>query len=80
MIGQKAILVLIGAFLIYKFNQRNPKPSGPIVKTDGGDVQGVTSISRDGREYLEYLGIRYAKAPVGSLRFEVCEINNLFPT
>ncbi len=70
MLGKLEILAIFSAFVIYKYRNA-PKPLGPVVRTEQGDLQGIQSISRDGRVYYEYLGIPYAKPPVGYLRFEV---------
>ncbi|CAG7785487.1 unnamed protein product, partial [Allacma fusca] len=48
---------------------RAVKP-GKIVKTDYGKTEGTISISRDGREFYEWLGLPYAHPPVDSLRFQ----------
>lgn len=42
----------------------------PIVNTEYGKIQGSIGISRDGRTYYQYFAIPYAKAPIGTLRFE----------
>jgi hypothetical protein len=47
----------------------------PIVETAAGKVQGLSSVSREGRDYKEFLGIPYARPPVGDLRYKV--INTL---
>jgi hypothetical protein len=47
-----------------------PVPS-PVVTIKDGKVQGLVSTSRGGKEFYEYLGIPFAKPPVGNLRFEV---------
>jgi hypothetical protein len=72
-----AVIVGIAAVTYYYFTFRPTiKPNGPIVTTNYGKVQGVISASRDGRKYFEYLGIPYAKAPLGELRFEVSSYNS----
>jgi carboxylesterase family protein len=43
----------------------------PIVQTVYGKVQGKNGNSRDGRLFYEFLGIRYARPPIGELRYEV---------
>jgi hypothetical protein len=52
-------------FLFFKVN------ISPEVQIAQGRVRGSTHESRIGKEYYKYLGIPYAQAPVGSLRFEV---------
>lgn len=48
---------------------------GPTVYTPYGALKGIKSISRGGKEFYEFLGIPYAKAPLGDLRFEVRYLN-----
>lgn len=43
----------------------------PVVDTDLGRIKGSVLISRLGNEFYAFRGIRYAKAPVDELRFEV---------
>jgi len=43
----------------------------PVVRISKGAIQGVTSKSRDGRDFYSFTAIPYAKAPVDELRFEV---------
>ena len=77
MVSKGGILLAIGVAVIayYTYTNRyggkhNKKPS-PVVTTNYGQVKGVISISREGKQYYEYLGIPYAKPPTGNLRFEV---------
>jgi len=57
----------------YWYGYKGPTPINecPTVNTTLGALRGLTSFSRDGREYFEYRGIPFAKPPVGDLRFEV---------
>ncbi|XP_022913045.2 esterase FE4-like [Onthophagus taurus] len=41
-----------------------------IVSTPLGQLQGTTLISRKGAKIFSFLGIRYAEAPIGNLRFQ----------
>lgn len=41
-----------------------------LVETDQGSLRGKRMKSRGGREYLAFIGIPYAKPPVGELRFQ----------
>ncbi len=68
-----AIVATVG-YLVRK-NYFQSIPLSPILELDGGGkVQGRISISRDGREYYEYLGLPYATPPIGELRYEVIVI------
>ncbi len=40
-------------------------------ETKYGRLKGFTSVSREGREFYEFLGVPYASPPVGNLRFQV---------
>lgn len=61
------------ALLIYIFNSRTSNKVGVEIKIHNGLVEGTTGVSRDGREFYEFLGIPYARPPVGELRFEVSQ-------
>lgn len=43
----------------------------PIVETYNGKVQGFVSKHFNGDKFYSFLGIPYAKPPVGNLRFKV---------
>jgi len=43
----------------------------PVVRITKGAIQGITSKSRDGRDFYSFITIPYAKPPVDELRFEV---------
>lgn len=43
----------------------------PVVATTAGRVKGNVLISRLGDRFYAFRGIRYAKPPIGSLRFQV---------
>jgi carboxylesterase type B len=42
-----------------------------IIETSKGKVQGKTYVFDDGNSASAYLGIPYAKPPIGELRFKV---------
>jgi len=42
-----------------------------IAETEYGEVQGVKTDSVLNEPYIKFLGIPYAKAPLGELRFKV---------
>ncbi|CAG7724133.1 unnamed protein product, partial [Allacma fusca] len=44
-------------------------PDGETVETPCGSIKGIVSKSRDGRDFLEWRGIPFGKAPIGPLRF-----------
>ncbi|OXA59977.1 Venom carboxylesterase-6 [Folsomia candida] len=44
--------------------------SSPVIELSDGMIRGSTAISRQGKQYSQFLGIRYAQPPIGSLRFE----------
>lgn len=41
------------------------------IKTKIGTVKGAVMLSRDGNKFDAFLGIPYAKPPIGDLRFQV---------
>jgi carboxylesterase type B len=43
-----------------------------IVSTEYGAVRGIEKISALNERYFGFLGIPFAKSPVGELRFKVC--------
>ena len=46
--------------------------SDPNVKTNYGNIQGFEFKAERGSEAEIFLGIPFAKPPIGELRFEVC--------
>ena len=65
---RNVILTIVVVGLAYQFGSpQKQKPESPLVTTNYGDLKGIVSVSRDGREFYEFLGIQYAK----SERFEV---------
>lgn len=43
----------------------------PIVEISDGKVRGTVLKNLDGEDYYAFLGIPYAKPPIGKLRFKV---------
>lgn len=41
------------------------------VDTKLGTIKGTTMLSRDGNKFNAFLGVPYAKPPIGELRFQV---------
>lgn len=50
---------------------RRVKTRAPTLQLREGRVSGKVLTSEGGRQYFAYLGIPYAKPPVGDLRFKV---------
>ncbi|EAT48433.2 AAEL000545-PA, partial [Aedes aegypti] len=71
-----SVVVFVGGLLVISgcFGQAEDVPeSNPcVVNFDGGTASGVGVLNQtfNGFRYCEYLGIRYAEPPVGSLRFK----------
>ena len=64
------VFVIVVAFLLQKYF--NPTIIlSPIVETSNGKLKGKISTSRDGRNYFEFVGVRYARPPIGEFRYEV---------
>lgn len=45
-----------------------------MVETKSGIVKGFKIPSNFGYQYINFIGIPYAKSPIGELRFKVCII------
>ena len=74
MLGKKTVCATVIVLILavyYNYIRQPVKPLGKVVTTKTGKVQGVISTSRDGREFYEWLGIPYAKPPVGNRRYAV---------
>lgn len=48
------------------------------VRIADGILKGQVLQSRDGRTYYSYIGIPYAKPPIGDLRLKVLTLNLIF--
>uniref|UniRef100_A0AC35G4Z9 Carboxylesterase type B domain-containing protein n=1 Tax=Panagrolaimus sp. PS1159 TaxID=55785 RepID=A0AC35G4Z9_9BILA len=57
-------ILLLAGFVIFS------SADNPRVKTQVGVIEGFEHVNKDGSKSHIYLGIRYARAPVGELRFE----------
>lgn len=44
-----------------------------IVDTDLGRIRGIKKVSALGTSYTAFLGVPYAKPPIGELRFKVSD-------
>jgi carboxylesterase type B len=51
-----------------------------IAHTEYGSVRGKRTTSALGKEHISFLGIPYAKPPVGELRFKVSAVHHLIAT
>jgi hypothetical protein len=71
--GKKTIasFAVLFAAVLWRSLGITSKVKSPIVEISSGKLQGVVAVSRDGRQFYEYLGIPYAKPPIAGLRFEV---------
>jgi cholinesterase len=69
-----AILVSFATFALAASNTGSWTP-GQEVQTQSGLIKGHVAAWPAGSQISEYLGIPYAKPPVGSLRFAPPELN-----
>ena len=60
---------------IFIFKAASAQEPSPIVQTKYGSVQGKTIPLHDGNTVNSFLGIPFARAPVGELRFMVSNMN-----
>jgi len=76
--GKKTIasLTVVITAVFWRNYKTSTNVQAPVVEITNGKLQGIVSLSRDGRPYFEYLRIPYAKSPIKDLRFEVSYIIN----
>jgi hypothetical protein len=68
----QAFKTLLFAGLLIHMGAAQDFPGGDVVVvTPSGAVRGTTMTSRSGRTIYAFRGLRYAKPPVGDLRFKV---------
>lgn len=65
-LGWSAMKVLTSDFYQYFFHE------DVIIHVNSGRVRGYKISTSYGYKYYNFLGIPYAKPPVGNLRFKVC--------
>lgn len=53
------------------FCRRSQNMASPIVEISHGELRGTFFDNLEGNKFCAFLGIPYAKPPVGSLRFKV---------
>lgn len=69
------VLNVLTAYVAYIAVSVRGKNDLPVVETSQGSLQGKYMITKQGREFSAFLGIPYAKPPVGQLRFAVSPYN-----
>lgn len=74
-ISEKLAIIWSGAKSFIDDTIRYYQREEVIVKTKSGIVKGFSIASQYNYQYYNFLGIPYAKPPIGDLRFKVCEIN-----
>lgn len=70
-LGWSAIKVLTEDFYHYFFHE------DIIIDINAGRVRGYKISSSYNYKYYNFLGIPYAKPPIGDLRFKVCKGNQM---
>lgn len=79
MISFKLLVAILGIAFAFPepdsktISQRTPPPS---VTTLLGKIEGSILVTRLGKPLYAFRGIRYAKAPIDELRFQVCSHTN----
>lgn len=66
-----AAILIFCSFEPFQANEFADSNELPIINTNLGRIQGRYLKSRLGVSFLAFRGIRYAKAPVDDLRFQV---------
>lgn len=56
----------------------NSSEDSPVVQTALGEIRGRVLRSRLGNRFYAFRGVRYAQAPIGSLRFKVRAVHHDF--
>ena len=64
------IIFILGSLLILTAQSHFDEAS-PIVQTQQGSVQGLVQSTAEGNAFYSFLGIPFAKPPVGDLRYKV---------
>lgn len=67
MIYKAIATILIGSLWISVINAEE----NPVVTSISGRIEGTIIKSKKGRLIYSFLGMRYARPPVGDLRFQV---------
>lgn len=62
---------------VQKLVTKKKMSKNTIVETEFGKVRGVAKVSEYGADYVAFLGIRYARPPIGDLRFKVSDDGTL---
>jgi hypothetical protein len=68
--------LLLSTALLFLIAISNPATAeeegeGPLVQIEQGTLRGLQAVSVKDKEFLAFLGVPYAKPPVGELRFKV---------
>lgn len=68
--------LMLSTALLFLIANSNPAAAeeddeGPLVQIEQGTLRGLQGVSVREKEFLAFLGIPYAKPPVGELRFKV---------
>ena len=71
MLGKLVLLLVITVAGIAYYYSSIQSEYGEVVKCKIGSVRGFVRSSRDGRKCQSWLGVPYARAPFGDLRFSV---------